>query len=310
MQSVIETRGLVKRYGQATAVAGIDLDIKAGEIYGLLGPNGAGKTTTILMLLGLIEPSAGTIRVLGHDPATEPLAVKQRTGYMPDSLGFYDNLTARDNLRYSARLTGLRSAEAEGRIDEALRRVRLFDVANKKAGTYSHGMKQRLGLAEILLKRPEVAILDEPTSGLDPHSTAEFLDLIRDLRSAGIAVLLSSHLLDRVQSVCDRVALFNGGKIALQGSVAELGRTVLGAGGIVLVEADAVTAGQIGALPGVSAVVEQGPGQFRLSAERSAAPEIARGIMQAGGSLFRLTTVDPSLDEIYNRYFEGVRNAA
>jgi ABC-2 type transport system ATP-binding protein len=307
---VIETRGLVKRYGAATAVGGIDLSISAGEIFGLLGPNGAGKTTTILMLLGLIEPSAGTIRVLGHDPVTEPLAVKHRIGYMPDSLGFYDNMTARENLRYSARLAGLRAAQAEARIDEALARVRLADVAHKKAGTYSHGMKQRLGLAEVLIKQPEVAILDEPTSGLDPQSTTEFLDLIRDLRASGIAVLLSSHLLERVQTVCDRVALFNGGKIALQGSVAELGRTVLGAGGIILIEAEGVTAAQISAMPGVSGLVEEKPRQFRVRAERSAAPDVARAIMQAGGRLYRLTTVEPSLDEIYNRYFEGVRHAA
>ena len=192
------------------------------------------------MLLGLTDISDGEVRVLGFDPAREPLSVKRRVGYLPDTVGFYDNLTAADNLRYTARLIGFRRAEREKRIADALERVGLAEVADKRVATFSRGMRQRLGLAEILMKDAQIAILDEPTSGLDPQATAELLDIIRNLKPEGVTVLLSSHLLERVQSVCDRVALFNGGKIALMGTVAELGRQVLGGGYVVDIEAEGV----------------------------------------------------------------------
>jgi ABC-2 type transport system ATP-binding protein len=236
--NVIEAKGLTKVYGSATAVDHISFAVGRGEIFGLLGPNGAGKTTTILMMLGLTDISAGEVSVLGFNPAREPLSVKRRVGYLPDTVGFYDNLTAADNLRYTARLIGFLRAEREKRIADALERVGLADVADNRVGTFSRGMRQRLGLAEILMKGAQIAILDEPTSGLDPQATTELLGIIRAFKAEGVSVLLSSHLLERVQSVCDRVALFSGGKIALMGTVAELGREVLGGGYTVDIEAD------------------------------------------------------------------------
>ena len=235
---VIEAKNLTKRYRGIAVVKAISFSVARGEIFGLLGPNGAGKTTTILMMLGLTEISDGTVRVLDHNPVREPLAVKRRVGYLPDQVGFYDNLSASDNLRYIARLIGLDRAEREEKIASSLAHVGLADVADNRVGTFSRGMRQRLGLAEILMKDAEVAILDEPTSGLDPQVTVELLDIIRDLKHRGVSVLLSSHLLERVQSVCDRVALFNEGKIALLGTVPELGRQVLGGGFRVEVEAE------------------------------------------------------------------------
>ena len=190
---VIDAHGLTKRYNGAVAVDAVSFTVGRGEIFGLLGPNGAGKTTTILMLLGLTEISAGAARVLGHDPVREPLAVKRRVGYLPDSVGFYDYLTARDNLRYTARLIGLSAEERETRIADALARVDLAEVADKPVGTYSRGMRQRLGLAEILMKNVAIAILDEPTSGLDPQATLELLEMIRALKREGVSVLLSSR---------------------------------------------------------------------------------------------------------------------
>ena len=181
---VIEATGLTKNYGQAVAVDHISFDVGRGEIFGLLGPNGAGKTTTILMMLGLTEITSGDVRVLGFNPAREPLSVKRRVGYMPDTVGFYDNLSAADNLRYTARLIGFRFAEREKRIAEALERVGLAEVADKRVATFSRGMRQRLGLAEILMKGAQIAILDEPTSGLDPHATSELLGII------GVALLV------------------------------------------------------------------------------------------------------------------------
>ncbi len=319
MTVVIEAHDLTKRYGKTTVVDGIDFDVAKGEIFGLLGPNGAGKTTTILMMLGLTEVSDGKISVLDHDPVREPLAVKRRVGYLPDQVGFYDNLTAADNLLYSAQLMGIPARERRPRIEEALARVGLVDVAEKRVATFSRGMRQRLGLAEIVMKRADIAILDEPTSGLDPQATVEFLEMIEGLKHTDVTVLLSSHLLDQVQRVCDRVALFQDGRIVLMGTVAELARQVLGAGFVVEVEAEAPTDldARFGAVPGVTSVARVGADRYRLTADRDVRPEAARAVVAASGALRRLSVDDPSLAEIYNRFFqkqagqeEGKRDAA
>jgi ABC-2 type transport system ATP-binding protein len=318
--AVIEAKGLTKNYGHTVAVDHISFTVGRGEIFGLLGPNGAGKTTTILMMLGLTEISAGEISVLGFNPAREPLSVKRRVGYLPDTVGFYDQMTAADNLRYTARLIGFRYNEREKRIAAALDRVGLSDYAEQRVGTFSRGMRQRLGLAEILMKGAQVAILDEPTSGLDPHATAELLGMIRAFKAEGVSVLLSSHLLERVQSVCDRVALFAAGRIALIGSVADLGRQVLGGGYVVDIEADgAGLADRLALIPGVSGVESIGVGKLRLHADRDVRPEAANEVVAMHGRLKYLGVQEPSLEAIYTRYFEarpdeamkeGVRHAA
>jgi ABC-2 type transport system ATP-binding protein len=304
--AVIEAKGLTKSYGSALAVDHISFDVGRGEIFGLLGPNGAGKTTTILMILGLTEISDGEVRVLGFNPAREPLSVKRRVGYLPDTVGFYDNLTAADNLRYTARLIGFRPMEREKRIAAALDRVGLAEFADNQVGTFSRGMRQRLGLAEIVMKGAQIAILDEPTSGLDPHATAELLGIIRGFRSEGVSVLLSSHLLERVQSVCDRVALFNGGHIALMGSVAELGWQVLGGGYVVEIEAEGNgLAERLAVIPGVSGVEKAGVNKLRLQADRDVRPEAAAEVVAMQGRLKYLGVQEPSLEAIYTRYFEA-----
>jgi ABC-2 type transport system ATP-binding protein len=318
--SVIEAKNLTKTYGQAVAVDHISFSVGRGEIFGLLGPNGAGKTTTILMLLGLTDISGGEVSVLGFNPAREPLSVKRRVGYLPDTVGFYDQLTAADNLRYTARLIGFRFNEREKRIAEALERVGLADFANHHVGTYSRGMRQRLGLAEILMKGAQIAILDEPTSGLDPHATSELLGIIRRFKAEGVSVLLSSHLLERVQSVCDRVALFSAGRIPLMGTVSELGREVLGAGYVVDIEAEgAGLAERLTLIPGVSGVEQTGIGKLRLHADRDVRPEAAAEVVAMHGRLKYLGVEEPSLEAIYNHYFdskpdearkEGARHAA
>jgi ABC-2 type transport system ATP-binding protein len=302
---VIEARDLTKRYGRATAVDGISFTVGRGEIFGLLGPNGAGKTTTILMLLGLTDVTSGTVSVLGYNPAREPLQVKRLVGYLPDTVGFYDHMTAADNLRYTAALIGIDHDERERRIAAALERVGLGDVGEKRVGAFSRGMRQRLGLAEILMKDVQIAILDEPTSGLDPQATVELLETIRSLKHDGVAVLLSSHLLERVQSVCDRVALFNAGRIALIGTVPELARQVLGGGYHVEVEADGAGLEQkLAAVPGVRSIEPVGPGRYRLLADGDVRPQAAAAVVGAGGALRRLSFEEPSLDAIYNRYFQ------
>ena len=312
--NVIEVKNLTKRYDGVAVVNGVSFSVARGEIFGLLGPNGAGKTTTILMLLGLSEISAGQARVLDHDPVREPLAVKRQVGYLPDQVGFYDNLTAAENLRYTARLMGFERAEREQKIKASLGHVGLADVADKRVGTFSRGMRQRLGLAEILMKEAQIAILDEPTSGLDPQATADLLNIIRDLKHRGVSVLLSSHLLERVQSVCDRVALFNQGNIALIGTVPELGRQVLGGGFRVEVEAEGQgLAERIAAIPGVQQVEPGGPNRLLLLADHDVRPEAAAAVVAAGGRLLRLSVEEPSLEAIYTRYFqthEGELHAA
>ena len=314
--TVIVAESLSKRYGSASAVDQISFNIRKGEVFGLLGPNGAGKTTTILMLLGLTEISAGRVSVLGYDPARQPLQVKRRVGYLPDSVGFYDHLTAVENLAYTAKLMGLSLKERTQRIADALERVRLSDVAHKRVATFSRGMRQRLGLAEIIVKKAEIAILDEPTSGLDPQATLEFLDLIRELKAEGITVLLSSHLLDQVQRICDRVALFQSGRIVLLGSVAELSVQVLGAGFVVEVEAEgAGIARRLATIPGVSNVETLAKDRFRMTAERDVRADAARAVVAVDGALRRLSVDEPSLEAIYARYFQGktpgdVRHAA
>lgn len=173
--AVIETHGLTKHYGRVVAVEDLNLEVKEGEVFGLLGPNGSGKTTTILMLLGLTEPTRGEARVLGLDPMREPLKVKAQVGYLPDQVGFYGELTAWENLRYTTRLLGLPEGEAKARIEEVLKRMGLWEVRDRRVFAFSRGMRQRLGLAEVLLKRPKVAILDEPTLGLDPEAARGIL---------------------------------------------------------------------------------------------------------------------------------------
>ena len=307
-EPIITARGLTKRYGEAVVVDALDFDINKGEIFGLLGPNGAGKTTTILMMLGLTDVSAGSVMVAGHDPARQPLEVKRRVGYLPDLVGFYDHMTAVENLTYTARLMGFGRDVRDVRIADALARVRLSDVAHKALRTFSRGMRQRLGLAELIMKRAEIAILDEPTSGLDPHSTHEFLDMIGGLKREGVTILITSHLLDQVQRLCDRVALFRGGKILVMGTVPELARQVLGAGFVVDVEAAAAPgkelAARLGAIAGVLNVQQTAETTYRLTADHDVRAEAARAVVAADGALTRLSVDNPSLDAIYTRFFE------
>jgi ABC-2 type transport system ATP-binding protein len=306
MENVIQATELTKMYGDTLAVDHLDLTIKRGEVFGVLGPNGAGKTTTILMLLGLTEPTGGTVRVLGYDPAREPLKVKARVGYLPDQVGFYDELSARENLRYIARLNRIGPTDAEERITAAVKRLGLRDeVIDRPVRTYSHGMRQRLGLADLLVKRAEVVILDEPTMGLDPEAAREFLVLIRSLRDEGITVILSSHLLHQVQAICDRVGLFNQGRMVLQGAVRDLAQRVLGGGFRVRLESEGPDLTQVfERLPGVVRVRREGEREYVIEGASDLRDEAAAAAVQGGGRLLGLRLEEPSLDEVYSHYFQ------
>lgn len=308
---VIQTKDLTKKYGDFTAVDHLDLEVRAGEVFGLLGPNGAGKTTTILMLLGLTEPSSGSVRVLGLDPARQPLSVKSRVGYLPDQVGFYDELTARENLTYIARLNGIPGAQIGQRVSEVLKRVGLEKVVSKRVGTFSHGMRQRLGLADILVKQPQLIIMDEPTSGLDPEASHEFLEMIRSLKEEGITILLSSHLLYQVQAVCDRVGLFNQGKMVLKGTVKELAQRVLGGAYRIVVGADGEQPAIVKALekiPEVSNIRVTDSKVYEVESSQDIRPEAAQAVISAGGQLMQLNVQMQSLDDIYSAYFKEVEH--
>jgi ABC-2 type transport system ATP-binding protein len=311
----IVAAGLTKRYGDLVAVDSLDLELRRGEIFGLLGQNGAGKTTTILMLLGLTEPTGGTARVMGLDPAREALRVKRQVGYLPDSVGFYGDLTGRENLRYTARLNGLRGQDAEERIEESLRQVSLTDRADGRADTYSRGMLQRLGIADALIKDPDILILDEPTAAIDPIGVVEILQLLRDLvHERGVTVLLSSHLLTQVQSVCDRVGIFAAGRLIGLGTVSELATRFGNDAGQVEVtfegEHGADAADRIGAflggIPQVEHVVPaEAPGAPWMlevrpaSAGRQVREAILAGAARDGLGLTAIRSSEPSLDDIY-----------
>ncbi|MCD8183325.1 MAG: ABC transporter ATP-binding protein [Bacteroides sp.] len=220
---VIVLTELTKQYGSFTAVNHINLSVRKGEVFGLLGPNGAGKSTTILMMLGLTEPTSGSVEICGINSTRHPIEVKRKIGYLPEDVGFYEDMTGPENLVYTAQLNGIPVAEARARAEELMTRVGLEEQMKKKTGKYSRGMRQRLGLADVLIKNPEIIILDEPTSGIDPSGVQEFIELIHTLsRDEGLTVLFSSHHLDQVQKVCDRVGLFGSGRLITLIDMADL----------------------------------------------------------------------------------------
>ncbi|MGN6353631.1 MAG: ABC transporter ATP-binding protein [Parafilimonas sp.] len=310
--AVIQLQGLTKCYGNLKAVDDLNLGVSKGEIFGLLGPNGAGKTTAILMMMGLAEPTAGTAYVCGYNATANPIAVKRKVGYMPDSVGFYDGMTALENLLYIARLNGVVEAEVKERAHDMLKEVGLGADMNKKAGTFSRGMKQRLGLADVLIKQPEVIILDEPTLGLDPSGVKEFLALIRQLsRQQGLTVLLSSHHLHQVQQVCDRVGIFVGGKLLVEGNLDKLSRNLFAEENyvvdITLKEPVATPWNLEPALLQLEAVkkVAINGNRIEVACSQDITPDIVRFFVKEHFDITGVQQKEYGLDEIYQKYFEN-----
>jgi ABC-2 type transport system ATP-binding protein len=305
----ILTRRLTKKYGDTTVVNALDLRLTAGEVFGLLGPNGAGKTTTILMLLGLVEPTSGEIEVLGLNPARNPLEVKSHVGYLPDAVGFYDGLTGRENLRFTAQLNRIERQDAESRITAWLTEVGLTEAADNPAGTYSRGMKQRLGIADALIKEPSILILDEPTTSIDPEGVAEMLGLIRSLADDhGVTILLSSHLLHQVQAVCDRVAIFVRGSVVAQGAPHQLATESRGPEEVeVHVGADEEQVRSALANQKFLRSLQPGriPRSYHVEIERGNTNRLVSAIVEAGLPITSVRRVSEDLDEVYRRYFHA-----
>jgi len=275
---VLDAKNLTKLYNHTKAVDSINLQIEEGEIFGFLGPNGAGKTTTILMALGLTEPTSGEINVFGYNSTREPLKVKKITSYLPENVGFYEDLTAQENLKYITRLNGIPGKKADAKIEEVLKNVGLQDVAQVEVGKYSKGMKQRLGMAAVLVKEPKLAILDEPTTGIDPKGVEEILELIvRMSREQNITVLLSSHLLYQVQKICTKIGIISQGRIVAQGTIEEIGKSLL---------------------------KEEKEDLLEVKVANKLTPALVESIKQIEGVMgVEKKSPDHSLEEIYIKYF-------
>ncbi len=308
MEWVVEASELTKVYNNFKAVDNLSFNIRAGEIFGLLGPNGAGKTTTVLMMLGLTEPTSGYVKIYGYNSTLEPMKVKRVTGYLPENVGFYEELTAKENLLYLTRLNGISDKDALPRIERFLEEVGLKDVMNREVGTFSKGMKQRLGIAGVLVKDPKLIILDEPTTGIDPEGVEHILNLIvRMSKEEGITFMLSSHLLYQVQRICDRVGILFHGKMVAQGRIEEIGQKLFGGRtGIMKVQMDRFDPGYVSELQKIEGVAEVNTlGEvFVLRYEDDKKHEIIKTIVEKGLLPVEVRGKEYSLEEIYMRYFQ------
>jgi ABC-2 type transport system ATP-binding protein len=297
MTAPIEARGLVKRYGEITAVDHVDLTVSAGDVYGYLGPNGAGKTTSLRMLLGLIRPDEGTAKLFGRDPLVEGARALDGVAGFVEAPRFYPYLSGRRNLELVAALDGDGAAD---RIDEALDTVDLADRAKDKVGGYSHGMRQRLGIAGALLRAPRLLLLDEPTTGLDPAGMRDMRVLIRRLADQGMTVLLSSHLMAEVEELCDRVAIVGSGRVLYEGALAEL---IAGtAGRYEMRTTDDVYAMEIATRYGE---VGEVPGGLSFRGDERAAAELSVALGLAGVGITALVPRSATLEELFFRMTEN-----
>lgn len=307
-QPIVETIDLTKTYANTTVVNRLNLRIEEGDIFGFLGPNGAGKTTTILMLLGLTEPTSGTARICGYNSTREPLKVKRLTGYIPENVGFYEDLTAGYNLTYTGRLNGFPDKVVRKRVSEALDIVGLSESADQMVGEFSRGMKQRLAIADVLVKMPKVAILDEPTSGIDPQGIVHMLDLIAKIsKEKKMTVIMSSHQLYQVQRICKHVGILSQGKLVTEGSLDQMEKEAPGGGRfrieIKLVEITSALIDCIKRIKGVASV-ERREDSLLVSCSEDLRAQIAKAIVEANGLLVEMKIQSFTLEDIYMKHLK------
>jgi ABC-2 type transport system ATP-binding protein len=296
----IEARALVKRYGDIVAVDHVDLTVGVGDVYGYLGPNGAGKTTSLRMLLGLIRPDSGTAKLFGRDPLLEGARALDGVAGFVEAPRFYPYLTGRKNLELVAALDG---GDAAGRIDAALDTVDLTDRAKDRVGGYSHGMRQRLGIAGALLRDPRLLLLDEPTTGLDPAGMRDMRALVRRLADQGMTVLLSSHLMGEVEELCDRLAIVRSGRVVYEGSLPELIATT--AGRYELRTTDDDRAAEIARHePGVERLARHGHSGLSFVGSEETAARLSISLGEAGVGISALVPRTATLEELFFRMTE------
>jgi ABC-2 type transport system ATP-binding protein len=299
--TAIELRGVTKSFDDVTAVRDLDLTVDDGEVYGFLGPNGAGKSTTIDMLLDLVRPTAGTVRVLGADVATDGVEIRRRTGVLPDGFSVYDRLSGRKHVEFA-----VESKEADDDPDALLDRVGLADDAGRPAGDYSKGMRQRLALAMALVGDPDLLVLDEPSSGLDPAGAKEMREIVRTEAERGATVFFSSHVLEQVDAVCDRVGILRDGELVAEDSVEGLREAVGGEETLEVSAAgaddDAVAA--VRALDGVSSVARDGD-ELVVNCASDAKTDVIAALEDAGVAVDDFHTREASLEDLFLAYTEG-----
>ncbi len=318
---IIRTDNLCKQYGEVAAVRGLNLSIRRGEVFGLLGPNGAGKTTTTLMLLGLTDPSSGHAYIDGMDCTRDSLAIKKEVGYLPDSVGFYGDMTGMENLVFSGMMNGLSREAARTRAKMLLERVGMTYAASRKAGTYSRGMRQRLGIADVLMKDPKIIIMDEPTLGIDPEGMRELTTLIRELSvKDGRTLLISSHDLYQIQKISDRVGIFVKGSMIACGRIEELGRQLENEGLFMLdiraeredgaedAEGDALSR-LLRGITGIRLIGKREDGSLHIESNRDIRRELLSLLSSQQYVLQEMHQRGGDLDEIYRKYFERGEDA-
>jgi ABC-2 type transport system ATP-binding protein len=307
MPVMVEASNLTKVYAGNTVVDNLNLQIEEGQIYGFLGPNGAGKTTTILMMLGLTEPTSGTARIGGFNSTREPLKVKRITGYVPEKVGFYEDLSATYNLQYMANLNGLWDDKADKIVAESLDIVGLKDKADAQVSSFSKGMKQRLAIADILVKKPRVAFLDEPTSGIDPAGITMMLDLIHQIAKENtMTIVMSSHQLNQVERICSHVGIMSKGKLVLAGTLEQLSKKAGGGKMVYDVQLSEINQDIIDAIKNVRGVlsVERSGDILSITCSEDLRRQISRAIQDKNGLVLQMKQESHSLEEIYLKYFK------
>jgi len=306
MTPIIEAKGLSKVYNHTTVVDDLNLKIDEGNIFGFLGPNGAGKTTTILMLMGLTQPTKGEAVIGGYNSTRESIKVKRITGYIPEKVGFYEDLSAAYNLMYTARLNGLSESKAKEVVSQAIEKVGLKDKASANVSTFSKGMKQRLAIADVLVKSPRVAFLDEPTSGIDPAGITHMLDLISQIAHENkMTIVMSSHQLNQVERICTHVGIMAKGKLVVDGSLASLSKKAVGNKVVIDIQLAEVTDKIVTAIKNIQGVlnVERKRDNLTISCTNDLRKQISRVVQENDGLVVQMKSQSYALEDIYLKYF-------
>lgn len=299
---VIAINDLTKYYDKIKAVDGISMDIEHGEMFALLGPNGAGKTTTMNIMMGFIFPTSGSVRLFGHDVFRDGKQARQRIGFMPEELGMYDVLTAYEHMDFYGRLFGIPQQAREEKIDELLGLVGLLHRKDSKVREYSHGMRQRLGIAQALINDPDLLVLDEPTSGLDPRASHEVREIIQSLTERNITLFLSSHLLHEVQQICESVAIMDRGRLVRKDTIENLVRETRGKGihvNITCLNINDDIVKAVKDIQGVRSVNIEGNTLTVLVDDEEVTPDINTAVINAGGRITKMEESTPDLEDIF-----------